>query len=138
MKSIENIPGKNPFKVPENYFEDVNRRILSATSEETEKTVKVSLYSKLRPYLLYAAVFTGFVLISYFTARFISTGSKVSEPALAETTSVPYLNDIDIYTIEESVVEHDLSDGLTGIKKSEIIDYLMLENIETEDIIEIL
>jgi hypothetical protein len=68
----------------------------------------------------------------------ISTGSKVSEPSLAETISVPYLNDIDIYTIEESVVEHELSDGISGIKKSEIVDYLMLENIETEDIIEIL
>lgn len=138
MKRIENIPGKNPFKVPENYFEDVNRRILSATTGETEKPVKLSMYRKLRPYLLYAAVFTGFVLISYFTARLISTGSKVSEPSLAETISVPYLNDIDIYTIEESVVEHELSDGISGIKKSEIVDYLMLENIETEDIIEIL
>ncbi len=32
MKPTENIPGKNPFKVPENYFEEVNRKIISATA----------------------------------------------------------------------------------------------------------
>ncbi len=138
MKKIENIPGRNPFKVPENYFEEVNRKILSSTSGETEKPVKPGMYRKLRPYILAAAVFTGFVTISYFAARLVWPGNQAPEQTLAETISAPYLNDIDIYTIEESMVEHDITDGLSGIKKSDIIDYLMLGNIETEDIIEIL
>ena len=138
MKNIENIPGKNPFKVPENYFEEVNRRIISATAGEDEKPVRHSLYRRMRPYILAAAAFTGFVIISYFTARVFITGEKDSETALAETISVSYFNDIDIYSIEESALELELSDGLSGIKKSEIIDYLMLEDIKTEDIIEIL
>lgn len=138
MKNIENIPGKNPFKVPENYFEEVNRRIISATAGGDEKPVRHSLYRRMRPYILAAAAFTGFVIISYFTARVFITGEKDSETALAETISVSYFNDIDIYSIEESAMELELSDGLSGIKKSEIIDYLMLEDIKTEDIIEIL
>ncbi len=138
MKSIENIPVKNPFKVPENYFEEVNRRIISATAEEDEKPVRHSIYRRMRPYMLAAAAFTGFVIISYFTARVFITGGKESEANLAETVSVAYLNDIDIYSIEESALDLELSDGLSGIKKSEIVDYLMLEDIKTEDIIEIL
>jgi hypothetical protein len=138
MRKLENIPGKTPFKVPENYFEEVNRRIISATAGEDEKPVSYSLYRRIRPYMLAAAAFTGFVIISYFTARVFISGEKDSETVLAETFSVSYLNDIDIYSIEESALELDLSDDLSGIKKSEIVDYLMLEGIETEEIIEIL
>ncbi|MBI5009695.1 MAG: hypothetical protein HZB98_08630 [Bacteroidia bacterium] len=138
MKNSENIPGKNPFKVPENYFEEVNRRIISATVGEDEKPVSHSLYRRIRPYMLAAAAFTGFVIISYFTARAFITGEMDTESSLAETVSVTYLNDIDIYSIEESALELELSDGLSGIKKSDIVDYLMHEDIKTEDIIEIL
>jgi len=139
MKKIENIPGKNPFKVPENYFEELNLRIISATAGETEKPVKHGLYRRIRPFVLAAAAVTGFAIISYFTARVITTGKHGSETAFAGSVSAPYLlNEIDIYTIEESVVELDLTDELSGIKKTDIIDYLMLENIETEDLIEIL
>jgi hypothetical protein len=138
MNNFENIPGKNPFKVPENYFEEVNHRIISATAGEDEKPVRHSLYRRMRPYILAAAAFTGFLIISYFTARVIITGEKDPESGLTETISVSYLNDIDIYSIEESFIELELSDGLPGINKSEIVDYLMLEDIENEDIIEIL
>lgn len=138
MQNIENIPGKNPFKVPENYFEEVNRRIISATAGEDEKPVRHSLYRRMRPYMLAAAAFTGFVIISYFAARVFITGDKDSETALAETITVSYFNDIDIYSIEESALELEFSDGLSGIKKSEIVDYLLLEDIKTEEIIEML
>jgi len=138
MKNFENIPGKTPFKVPENYFEEVNRRIISAIAGEDEKSVKRSLYRRMRPYLLAAAAFTGFVIISYFAAKVFITGGKDQESSLAETVSVSYLNDIDIYSIEESALELEHSDGLSGIKKSEIVDYLMLEDIETEEILETL
>lgn len=138
MKNSENIPGKNPFKVPENYFEEVNRRIISATVGEDEKPASHSLYRRIRPYMLAAAAFTGFVIISYFTARVFISGGMDTESNLAETVSVTYLDDIDIYSIEESALELELSDGLSGIKKSDIVDYLMHEDIKTEDIIEIL
>ena len=32
MNKLNDIAGKNPFKVPENYFEEVNKRIISANS----------------------------------------------------------------------------------------------------------
>ena len=55
MKTINELPNKNPFKVPENYFEEVNRRIIASTADSEKEFVKVSLYRKLRPYLLAAA-----------------------------------------------------------------------------------
>ena len=37
MKKLNDIDKKNPFKVPDNYFEDVNRKIISATSGVEEE-----------------------------------------------------------------------------------------------------
>ena len=42
MKKLNEIPGKNPFKVPENYFEEVNRKILSVTSGNDHEVKKSS------------------------------------------------------------------------------------------------
>jgi hypothetical protein len=44
MKKLNETPGKNPFKVPENYFEEVNRKILSETAGHIMK-LKMAVYS---------------------------------------------------------------------------------------------
>jgi len=55
MKNLDKITNKNPFKVPENYFEEVNRKIIaSTTGAETEEKQK-GLYRRLRPFLAAAA-----------------------------------------------------------------------------------
>ena len=51
---------------------------------------------------------------------------------------MPFINDIDIYSIEENIENIDLTDGLQGIKNTDIVDYLMYENIDTYAIIEML
>ena len=32
MKELKDIPKENPFKVPENYFEEIEGRIMAATT----------------------------------------------------------------------------------------------------------
>ncbi|HUX95185.1 MAG TPA: hypothetical protein VMV47_05570 [Bacteroidales bacterium] len=138
MKNIDQIPGKNPFKVPENYFKEVNSKIISVTTGETDMPVRNGLYRKIRPYLLAAATVTGFIIISYVAAKIITNHRKVPETIFAQTMTMPYINDIDIYSIEESIENLDLTDGLQGIKNADIVDYLMHENIEADAIIEML
>ena len=136
MKNINNIPGRNPFKVPENYFEEVNRKIISATAGDDHTVKKTGIFIRFRPLLLAAAAITGFVILSYAITR--SIRDEKPEPAgiYSETMMDPLFYDLDIYSIEENIETPELSDGLSGIKKSEIIDYLLLENIETEVIFE--
>ena len=55
MKKFNDIPEKNPFKVPENYFEEVNRKIISATSGYEQKVRKISFYNRFRTSILVAA-----------------------------------------------------------------------------------
>ncbi len=136
MKNIENIPGRNPYKVPDNYFEEVNRKIISATAGNGNALKKSGIYLRLRPFLLAAAAVTGFVILSYVVAVSIRDNRAGSAWVNTESMTDPIINDLDIYSIEENIEALDLSDGLQGINKSEIIDYLLLENIETEVIYE--
>jgi hypothetical protein len=55
MKKFDDISDKNPFRVPEKYFEEVNRKIISATSGYTREIKKRGFYARFRPYLLIAA-----------------------------------------------------------------------------------
>ena len=69
------------------------------------------------------------------------TADKPDSPSVdlyAVTFTEPFVNDIDIFTLEDNAAASELPDQLSGINRSEIIDYLMLENIEINDIYEIL
>jgi hypothetical protein len=138
MKNIEKIPGKNPFKVPDNYFEEVNLRIISATTGSYPEMKNPGIYRRFRPYILAAASVTGFVILSYTLARFFQNDkiNSESEESYTAILNGSYINDIDILTLEENAVSLEFSYGLSGIGKSEIIDYLMHENIELDDIYE--
>ncbi len=44
MKKSDNIPEKNPFRVPEGYFEEVNNKILAATSDKGNQDLRNQHY----------------------------------------------------------------------------------------------
>jgi hypothetical protein len=136
MNNIEKNRDNNPFKVPENYFESVNRKILAATSGIDTETRKISFYSRFRPYILVAASVTGFVILSIFAAT-IYFNDKKNDNFSEVITNLPddsYLNEIDISTLEDSYESAALPPETTELKKSEIIEYLLINNIELYDI----
>jgi hypothetical protein len=136
MKDLNKIPDKNPFKVPENYFEEVNRKIISATSGNEQEFKKPGIYRSLKPQFLIAASVTGFIIISY-TALKLLTPEKINIP-LAEVRFEQYsesdLDDIDLTSLEETTVSMDFPEEGPDVNKTDIIDYLLLENIEISDI----
>jgi hypothetical protein len=138
MQKLNEIPDKNPFKVPENYFEEVNRKIISATSGYNREVKKIGLYNRFRPYFLIAASVTGFILLSYTAVKLLTPeriNSHISE-VLYEESPEAYINDIDILTLEESAASLVLFEEGPEVNKTDIIDYLLLENIEINDIYE--
>jgi hypothetical protein len=147
MKKSDDISKKNPFKVPDNYFEEVNRKIISATAGLDETVLKasgddsirkISLYHRLRTSILIAASIAGFIIISYSALRLLApdrSGSQVSE-VLFNMNQDSLVNDIDISSLEEDASTLLLSDDGPDVSKNDIIDYLMLENIELNDIYE--
>lgn len=138
MQKLDEIPDKNPFKVPENYFEEANRRIISATSGYKNEVREAGLYSRFRPYFLIAASVTGFILISYSALKLVThdkVSTQVSE-AIYEVNPDSYINDIDILTIEEDASSLILYEEESDVTKADIIEYLLSENIEINDIYE--
>jgi len=138
MKKLDDISKKNPFKVPDNYFEEVNRKIISVTADADESVRKISIFKRFRTSLLVAASIAGFVIISYSALKILApdrSGYQVSE-AIFELNQDSLINDIDILSLEESAASFELSEEGPDVSKKDIIEYLMLENIELNDIYE--
>jgi len=138
MQKLNEIPDKNPFKVPEKYFEEVNRKIISSTSGYDLEVRKIGLYDRLRPYFLIAASITGFILLSYTAVKLLTPGriNLQASEAMFQDSSEVYINEIDINTLEENAGDMVLSLETSEAGKADIIDYLIRENIEINDIYE--
>jgi hypothetical protein len=138
MKKLNDIPRKNPFRVPDNYFEEVNRKIISATSGIDQEVRKVSIYNRFRTNLLIAASIAGLILISYTAIKLLTPvkiNSQVSE-VLLEINPDSYINDIDLSSLEEDASSLVLYEEGPDVSKKDIIDYLLSENVELNDIYE--
>jgi hypothetical protein len=130
------MPGKNPFKVPENYFDEVTRKILSDSVGYDHEGTKTGFNYRFRTYLAIAATVAGLVFLTYEGVKLLTpgrTGSQVSELIIEENTD-SYINDIDLLTLEENASLPYISEEGSGASKNDIIDYLLLENIEIADI----
>ena len=138
MTKLNNIPPKNPFKVPDNYFDEVNRKIVSAVLDIEPEVRKISFYNKFRTTILIAASVAGFIIISYSAVRLFSSdksNSSVSE-VLHEINPDSLINDIDISSLEESASSLIIPQDGSDVSKKDIIDYLLLEDVEINDIYE--
>lgn len=136
MKTVGKIPEGNPFKTPENYFEELNTRIISSTVGNQDEIKKHGVYLKLRPYIAFAASVALLALLSYTGVKLFSPGNKalsLSSIPVEEYTEM-ILNDIDLITLEEySVIQEESADEAQD-RKNEIIDYLLQENIDINEI----
>lgn len=141
MEKIKNIPDKNPFKIPENYFGEVNKKILASTAGSETEFKRAGLYIRLRPFLAVAASVAILIAVSYTAVKIFNHGSGkknlVSEISLQEFSD-SYLNDIDISTLEQHSSPLLISGGVTEFSDSEIIDYLLSDNINENEIYELL
>jgi hypothetical protein len=138
MKELNDIQKKNPFKVPENYFENLTDRIISQTSAIETSPQKQSIIRRLRPFIAAAASVAVLAAIGYTAFYFAGNGrrSLSSEAAISDRYSTMYLNDIDITTLEDNVEENESFIEIPDISRNEIIDYLISEDINILDIYE--
>lgn len=138
MKELNDISKQNPFKVPEKYFEEVNRNIISGTVGFDSEELKQGFILRLRPYLAVAASIAFLVVLGFTAYHFFTPLRNKSEfpgITLSEYTD-NYINDIDILTLEENAAPTILLHEITGFDNNDIMDYLELENIDIYDIYE--
>jgi hypothetical protein len=140
MKNLKEITDKNPFKVPENYFEEVNSKIISSTEKSETVVLKNGLYHRMRPILAAAATVAVLILLSYATTKifFPSENNKQVPEISLQEFSDSYLNDIDVLTLEEYIDPMASYDEVPDVNNSDIIDYLIFENVGLNEIYELL
>jgi hypothetical protein len=138
MKKPEKISQKNPFIVPEGYFEEVNKKIISATIENGYGDRKSVIPVRFRPYLLAAASIAGFIILGYAAIRLFTPHrlNLQQSEVIPDEYFLPYMNDLDIYYLEENAATLAIPAEAPDVSKAEIIEYLVLENIEISDIYE--
>jgi hypothetical protein len=138
MKDLNEIPNKSPFKVPENYFKEVNRRIIAANTEQGFAARERSVYVRLRPYLALAAAVAVLLTVGYMAVNYLSNNRSVADLPMITLNefSDNYLNDIDLLTLEEGAESFEPELARTDISNKDIIEYLVLENIDINDIFE--
>jgi len=138
MKKRDKITEMSPFRVPDGYFDEVNRKIISATSGEIHVGNYSGFYFRIRPYLLVAASIAGFIILSYAAAKLISPhriNPQITEVSTDDFNS-PYLNDLDVYSLEETAASLTMPEQGPDVSNAELIEYLVLENIEISEIYE--
>jgi hypothetical protein len=136
MKKRDKIQEENPFKVPANYFEELNRKIISSTVEKGDEIKKPGVYLKMRPFLAVAASVALLAILSYAGIRMFSFRNEAlslsSIPVEEYTESI--LEEIDILTLEEKTLLLENPGEEPQNEKKDIIDYLLLENIDINEI----
>jgi hypothetical protein len=140
MKEKLNIPDKNPFKVPDNYFEEVNRKILAATTGESAAIKRGGLLLRIRPFPAIAASVAVLTLLTFTGVKIFSHGkSGLTMPDIAlENYTEELVGEIDMISLEERAAAMDVTLSKPKVDYKDIVEYLILENVDINDIYELL
>ena len=138
MKQEKDIKLNNPFKVPDGYFDEVNKRIIANTSGKAVSKEPASLFHRFRPFYFAAASVAALSLVAFLSVKVISSISEKRQIAgeLLNVSQDLLYADIDVYMLEESAADFSFKSELPEISQAEIVDYLLLENIDITDILE--
>ena len=138
MKELDKIPKENPFRVPENYFEEVQKKIIDRTAESRpDRYTKGKIFS-IRS-LLAVAASVAFIITLTLVLLFVKQGSReqIAYNGEINGTEVEYImHNIDILTLEGEAARIWSATGINDVDSEAIIDYLINENISTLEIIE--
>ena len=105
---------RNPFHVPEGYFEDFTQRLMDQLPEQEEvqpDEEQITLWQRVKPVLYMAAMFVGMILCArFFLGGYLS--ENLPSQSIAEST-LPY--DYEEITDEEisALVEYTMMDNYT-------------------------
>jgi len=133
MEQLNNNGNKNPFRVPENYFEELTGRILDNTSEKRGPGRKFTL-SALKPYYTLAAVIAGAAIITLAILKVATPYNRVTLHGNYEIIAdVPQflIDGMDMYIIESQLNDEMRNESQTSADDRElIIEYLMLNEVD--------
>ncbi len=124
----------NPYKVPENYFDNLGAQIQNKIKQEEGKFEQVEektpLIIQLKPYMWMAASI--FVLV--FAARIILSNSISPEYKIASfgNEQIQVIAQVDSAEATSNEIDLEFFDDLQDATSDDIIDYLSDSDIDTD------
>lgn len=89
---LDKLKERNPFRVPEGYFENFTETMMNRLPEKPVEVPKmISVYDRVKPWLYMAAAFAGLILLFNVLNKTAptSTDSKDAQAGTAVTVSFP-------------------------------------------------
>lgn len=106
-QTLAEIGNKVPFKVPENYFSELNDSIMANLPEKEAPVVEVvTMWDKVKPWLYMAAMFFGL----FFTIRLITTSTQPNSTNAEENTASTITSSQQNYWNDVSISEEEFFD----------------------------
>lgn len=98
INNLSDIHDKNPFRVPENYFEEFTEKIMTQLPEkEFVAPHKITIWEKVKPWVYMAAMFAGlFFTIQFITRNAQNSAIKPSALINTQTQNDTYWNTVQI------------------------------------------
>ena len=124
----------NPYKVPENYFDNLGAQIQNKIKQEEgqfeQVEEKIPLIIQLKPYMWMAASI--FVLV--FAARIILSNTISPEYKIASfgNEEVQAIAQVDSSEASTNEIDLEFFDDLSEVTTDDIINYLSDSDIDTE------
>jgi len=130
---INKLSKELPFRVPENYFEELPGKIQTRCkeAEQTEHSGN-SLINILKPAFSLAAMFIGVALLAFFAVNIISESGQ-KQTSISE--DIAKINYEEQYTSEEEMIkaiqeQQEKNIEMDNEKADEYIDYLLEDDID--------
>lgn len=102
INKISDIENRNPFTVPDNYFDNIGNEIMKNLPEkEYPEPIKVTMWTKVKPWIYMAAMFVG----AYFMLQVLV---KTSD------TNIGNGQKTDQYWSEMQITEDEFYDYIEG------------------------
>ena len=118
--------GKNlGFKVPENYFEDFNKRMTAMLPdvEITPVDIKPTMWQRVKPLAYLAAMFAGVWCMMSIFSHFSASGNMNSVGAIAEKMAEDK-NNVEDFIMSGAVSDYDLLNYEDSVAMSNEEDFI--------------
>ena len=138
---LEEINKGNPFKVPENYFENFSSRMADKISQTEAAKTPATAHAWLRPKMAFAVAFAGLAIILVVGSLFFNLrGKPMSSGEMMEAYKYSAIQDVTDEQLAQMLNKTDEQQVTDSVKqareKQEIIDYLSKDNIDINTIID--
>ena len=136
MEKPDKIKDGNPFKVPDNYFEEVQRKIILSASVKEPEIRKVDFSAKPKHWLMIAASVAVLCVLGLTGLLYFSQHDRreyLSDLSLEDLPTM-LLDEIDISSLEENASLEGVPAMGYQVGANDIVEYLLTDNFDITEI----